>query len=141
MKLKEHLVIVVRDLTQNISRRVWEHEIPVLNAIHGNGNVMSQSSEEIDFPTFNVVEEYERMKRLYNRKPNHTDVVNRVYGEDASRLADRLGIETKQAVVTKGPIQTIQIDNRKRGVRGAVPAESEKPQGRGTLRMPQSSAA
>jgi hypothetical protein len=141
MKLNEHLVVITRDLTQNISKREWEHEIPILTVIHGSGNIQTQGVEEIDFPTFNVVEEYERMKRLYNRKPNHEDVVNRVYGEDASRLAERLGIDTKQAKVVRGPIQTIQIDNRKRGVRGAVPVEPEKPQGRGTLRLSQPSPA
>lgn len=116
--ITEHIVLISRgsDGTfgmgmHKVASRVWAHEMPVLVSLHGQHNVTIHSSEEVEFPTFDVGEEYLRMKRKYNRG-DHRELVEKVYGYDHSRLATLLGVTKSSTAVDTGPIKAIQVDHR-----------------------------
>jgi len=120
MKLTEHTITIQRDLTQVIHAKKWDHEMPILKILHGTDNVKILSSEEIDFPGFNVSDEYHRLKAKYNRKDDgNMALVQREYGNDAQRLAERLGVTHTPGIVKQK--KSVQIDNRASKVRGSLP--------------------
>tara|TARA_R110000868_G_scaffold108750_3_gene296555 strand:+ start:58 stop:516 length:459 start_codon:yes stop_codon:yes gene_type:complete len=119
MQLVEHTIAVTRDITQTVHRKAWDHEMPVLKVLHGSDNVSVLSSETIDYPGFNVSDEYKRLKAKYNRKDDGQHLlVERIYGEDAVKLAERLGVVVKAGTAIEK--RSIQIDNRTSRVRGEV---------------------
>ena len=121
MQLVEHTIAVTRDITQTVHRKAWDHEMPVLKVLHGSDNVAVLSSETIDYPGFNVSDEYKRLKAKYNRKDEGQRLlVERIYGEDAVKLAERLGVVVRAGTAIEK--RSVQIDNRTSRVRGEMPA-------------------
>lgn len=109
-----HTVTVTNDPATKVPTQVYDHEVPVLEAIHGEGNVEIVSSEEIDVPNFTVEDEFERLLRKYGQK--NEDTVKTVY-RSSNRLADELGFARTARIGTSRKLQqaqSISVDHRKK---------------------------
>ncbi len=113
--LLQHIVTVTSDPATKVPTDVYDHEIPVLEAIHGEGNVEIVESEEIDVSEFTVEAEMDRMLRKYGTK--NEGAVRQVYG-DGSGLYDELGMaKPSRSGTTKRraqQTQSLSVDNRKK---------------------------
>ena len=108
-----HDVLVDRDKTK-IMVHVPEHEIPVLEAIHGQARITDtgESDFDIELPR-DAQSELERLRTKY-RQPNRPDVVSQVFHNGA---ADLKGFEyDKSSRPAKAPQNAVH-DNRKKAAR------------------------
>lgn len=90
--LKRVLATVERDATCKPSVDVFQHEVKILEAIHGGrGSVVVTKNYQRAFPDFNLHLERQRLEKYYNT--NDLDVVTLVYGRGMERLAKAVGVE------------------------------------------------
>lgn len=88
-KIVSVVAVIDRDATVRLPVTVFEYELPVLEAIHGEENVSVHSSREVRIPDgFNAAEAYNALLRKY---PQHHDAVKSVYPRAAS-LARNSGL-------------------------------------------------
>lgn len=83
-------VIIRANEMTGVPRRVFSHEVAILQTLHGEENVQLVEGTELDLPIqSNVDGEYERLLRVYGRKG--AAAVTKVY-PSAALLADDLGL-------------------------------------------------
>lgn len=83
-------VIIRANEMTGVPRRVFSHEVAILQTLHGEENVQLVEGTELDLPIQSDVDaEYERLLRVYGRKG--AKAVNAVY-PSAALLADDLGL-------------------------------------------------
>lgn len=68
VRLTECDVLVKRDIACVIATTVYGHELPVLAAAHGPDHIEVTAQREIAVAGFNVVAEFDRLRRKYNDK-------------------------------------------------------------------------
>lgn len=110
-----HDVMVDRDKTK-IVVHVPEHEILVLEAIHGPSRIkdMGVSDYDVQLPN-DATNELERLRTKY-RQPNRADVVAQVFRNGASDLKE---FNYDRSSRVKGAPQNEIIDNRPKAARAA----------------------
>lgn len=87
------VAVIDRDATVKLPVTVFEYELPVLEAIHGEESVSVHSSKEVRIPDgFNAAEAYNALLRKY---PQHHDAVRSVYPR-AATLARSAGLSYAQ---------------------------------------------
>lgn len=110
--LTQHLVLVKRDAMMQVPVRVFDHEIPLLQLIHGDDNIEIKDSEQVEVSNFNVDDEYDRLVRKDDA--SKSTAVFQIYGNNPKGLADELGIpyETKRgARVARKLDESLEVDN------------------------------
>lgn len=88
MKAKKISILIQRSPMENIAKTVWAHEIPVLEAIHGEGKIKVNPDGQIyqSEDLLNVADEseYSRLARAYGRhKERGISNVEHVFGHEA----------------------------------------------------------
>lgn len=84
-------VLIKRNELTTVPKRVFSHEIVILQAIHGEENIDVVEGSEVDLPLAGDAQaELDRLVRVYGRKQQA--IVLAQYG-NARQLADELGIE------------------------------------------------
>lgn len=92
-KIVSVVAVIDRDATVKLPVTVFEYELPVLEAIHGEESVSVHSSKEVRIPDgFNAAEAYNALLRKY---PQHHDTVKSVYPR-AATLARSAGLSYAQ---------------------------------------------
>lgn len=114
--LVQHVVTVTNDPATKVPTEVYEHEVPVLEAIHGIGNVeiVDGKSEEVEVVEFTPEAEFDRMLRKYGTK--NEGKVRSVYGGPnalAQELGMRATVRTGTQTQRQQP-QSIAVDRRVR---------------------------
>lgn len=117
--LVQHVVTVTNDPATKVATEVYDHEIPVLEAIHGEGNIEIQSSEEIDVTEFTAEAEHDRLLRKYGVK--NEAAVRSVFA-NPNNLARELGLAVTPRVGTRSKAQQAQSLSVDRRVKRAVSA-------------------
>jgi hypothetical protein len=88
------LVVIDRDMTAKTPRAVWQHEIPILEAVFGEGKVLAVESKALD-EGFNgkVSPELLPFNKLQDPvlPPSQTNGLDWVFVGDARTEYDRLG--------------------------------------------------
>ena len=112
--LVQHVCTVSNDPATKVPTEVYDHEVAVLEAIHGVGNVeiVDGRSEEVDVENFTPEAEYDRLLRKYVTK--NEPKVRGVYGSP-NQLAAELGFKPKARVGTtakRQQAQSIAVDRR-----------------------------
>lgn len=102
-------VTVERSNNEKVIAEVPEYEIPVLQAMHGEFQVIKGEHLYDDERPAQAAEILEALKRKYNNK-NTGDIVSPVY-RNAEELAKAAGIKAGKA---SRPAESVQIDNRKK---------------------------
>lgn len=97
LTLKLHTVEVVRDPMTKIGTQVLDHEIPILEALHGADNVIIRSTEDVQVSDIDAGTEYDRLMRKYERSNEGGDIVQKVYGQTPRELAEEMGLPYKTA--------------------------------------------
>lgn len=95
------IVLIERDAMTKIPSRVYEHEVALLQEIHGEDKVHEVERFEVYAPEdFTASDEYERLRAVYDRrlKPGQPSIVAAVWGKNPSALASQLGIARGSAV-------------------------------------------
>lgn len=106
-------VVIAKDETTSIPRRVFEHEVPVLQTLWGEDRVKVLEGSEVDMELGgDAAYEFERMLRVYGRKGENA--VRAVYHNPGS-LADELGIAAPRARSTRSRLTA----SPQHGARGA----------------------
>lgn len=83
-------VLIDRDMSR-IPRRVFEHEVVILQSLFGEENVEVMEGTERDQQLIgDAADEYDRLMRVYGRKG--ADIVRQIYPTSAA-LADEIGID------------------------------------------------
>lgn len=88
------LVTVKRDALEVVPRIVWEHEIPLLQEIHGEGNIVNVDAKTMD-ESYNPKPSPDML--VYNKKqdiikpPSETAGIGYVFASDARAEHARLG--------------------------------------------------
>lgn len=115
--LKAHDITLERSNNEKIAaERIYDHEIDILKAIHGEDRVLIRETYDVDVDDdVTPINEFERLKRKYNRKDvGQADIVQRVV-RNVRELATLMGMELKSD--PKKPLPKSQnVDNRKKGV-------------------------
>lgn len=104
-------VLIETDPMTKIPRDVFEHEKRVLELIHGEDKITEVSRIELEFPEFNVADEFHRMKTRYGRKEYDLAEVYRVCGHDGTGIANILGVKMTDSVRAEVVNQSEQVDN------------------------------
>lgn len=109
-------VTVERSNNAKIVVEVPEYEVPVLQQLHGEFNVVKadEAKFEEERPA-DAASVLEALKRKYNNQ-NTGDVVSVVY-RNADELAKAAGIKTGKS---KRPAESLQVDNRKGAKKSAA---------------------
>ena len=99
-------VKIKKDETTTIPRRVYEHEIPVLEALFGQGSVTIVDGSRKKMAVGDAQSEYNRMMRVYGRKGENA--VKAMYAS-AADLAVEAGLERPvRRKYSEGGLQTEQ---------------------------------
>lgn len=93
-------VTVKRDAMTSIPVDVREHEMPILEVLHGDDAIEVVQTMVMDVPDLSVDEEYDRLLRKYAL--TRTDVVEKVY-PSRRNLADAMGVAYK---VKRGAVRS-----------------------------------
>ena len=96
--LKVILVTVQRDLA-HIPAEIFEHEIPILDLMHGEGmvKVVDDDYHELEIPADANIE-YLRLQGKYDR--SNVNYVSRIY-RDADELGRKVGLQVARATGVK----------------------------------------
>lgn len=85
------VVLIQRDPMQRIPKRVFEHEIELLNALHGEDNIEVQEGTEREQVVRTTADaEYDRLQTVYGKKG--AEALRAVYGGQAGALARQSGL-------------------------------------------------
>lgn len=88
------LVTIERDQMMKVAKRVFEHEIPILEQLHGEDMVSVEDGSERDVKVaMTAEEEYDRLCRRYGKKGEQA--VHFVYGSQSGKLASETGLPGK----------------------------------------------
>jgi hypothetical protein len=120
--LTELIAVITRSEVCKISTQVYEHELPLLQRLHGEDFVSVSDSYEVEVEGFSVVQEYERLKRRYAQKGNKdpaANVVEVIYGIGAERLAQKLKLPVDGGASYK-PAASMQEGDARRTKRTAT---------------------
>lgn len=90
--LEEVVISIRRNELTTIPARVWAHEVPILEQVHGEDKLSEEERYDVTVEGFNVRDEWERLRRLYNNKLN-PQMVERAYPMGVAQLAEELGIK------------------------------------------------
>jgi hypothetical protein len=109
VKLIQLRITIRRDEQTTVPVYAFEHELPVLNAMHGEDNVKVIERDTIEYAGFNPASELQRLKRKYRDRDGSTKSVDLSY-RSASELANAAGVryageeaaKPKRSQVTKG---------------------------------------
>ena len=93
MSSKRILVLVDRSMTDKTPKLIWEHEVPLLEEIHGQGTIITIDVEKLDkmpmdhygigesFKCADIAMEYDRLATVYGMHDKvELPVVEKVYG-------------------------------------------------------------
>lgn len=102
-------VAVRRDEQTTVPVYVFEHELPVLQAMHGEDNVRVIEHDTIQYAGFNAASELQRLKRKYRDRDGTTKSVDLAY-RNPIELARAAGVrysgeeaaKPKRSQTTKG---------------------------------------
>lgn len=95
VKLNESVVEITRNEVTKVPATVYEHEIPILHALHGEDRVRLIETYEVEVSGFSVRDEFKRLQRRYNNKQTG-DVVVKAYPMGEAQLADDLGLSLER---------------------------------------------
>lgn len=97
--------------TAVLSRRVFEHEVVLLQLLFGEENVEIVEGSEMQEPVGNATEEHDRLLRVYGKKG--AKIVREVYPTSAS-LASEAGLKKAPARASKPGLE-LREQSRQRG--------------------------
>lgn len=100
VRLNECVVYLARNELTKIPVTVFEHEVPVLIAVHGDDKVQIVETYEVEIEGFSVVDEYERLKRRYNTKAT-PEAVTKAFPMGLRQLAGDLGVKVDESEARK----------------------------------------
>lgn len=107
----ETLRVKISKDTAVLSKRVYAHEVVVLQTLFGEESVEMVEGSEMQEPIGNATEEYDRMLRVYGKKG--AQVVRSVY-PSAAALASEAGLKRASAKATK-PGMELKEQSKQRG--------------------------
>lgn len=96
--------------TSVLSRRVFEHEIVVLQTLHGEENVEVLEDTEMQEPIGNATEEHDRLMRVYGKKG--AKAVREIY-PTAAALASEAGLKKAAAKATRPGLELRQQSSQR----------------------------
>ena len=118
-------VNIVRDPMVKIAAEIFEHELPILEALNGPDNVEVISEEDVEVANFNVVDEYDRLRRKY-RKLDQGAAIDAL-GRTPATLAKRLGIAyDRDAVQRRGQRSQALIRDGGKTTSASAPARATR---------------
>jgi hypothetical protein len=118
-------VNIVRDPMVKIAAEIFEHELPILEALNGEDNIEVVSEEEVEVANFNVVDEYDRLRRKY-RKLDQGSAIDAL-GRTPATLAKRLGIAyDRDAIDRRGKRSQALIKDGGKATAASAPARATK---------------
>lgn len=89
--LTSFAIEIVRDPMMKIGKRVFEHEIPILEELHGADKIVVDENSGRDETIVTSAEaEYDRLTRIYGEKGKQALI--RVFGSNARGLASETGL-------------------------------------------------
>lgn len=109
--LTEVVVLIERDAMTKSPTTVYEHEVLILQAIHGEDHVHVVEEYQVAVPEdFSVADEFERLRAKYDRRlrPGQPSVVVSSWGKNANALAAHLGMP-KGSSTPKRMLESEQI--------------------------------
>ncbi len=104
--MKEVDVIITKNPMTKIAKTVYAHELPALAFAHKHENIEVTAEREVAVPGFNPANEYERLKRVYDRK--NMDVVGAVYGLSTEKLEQLTGVKASNASTANQVINKVR---------------------------------
>lgn len=113
-------VIVMRDDKTELPTQVFEHEVPILQQLHGLDFVRVTGVRSRKVANFDAATELERLKRKYKvagSNPKGTEIVHTVY-RSAEELAKAAGVKVGRGTARKPP-QSVQSARNEDKVIGA----------------------
>lgn len=106
--LKQLRVTIRRDEQTVVPAYVFEHELPVLHAMHGEDHVKVIETDTVEYAGFNAANELERLKRKYRDRDGTTRSVTAVYRSPAEvasaagvRYSGESAVKPKRSQATK----------------------------------------
>jgi hypothetical protein len=129
MKAKKCDVTIFKSVEVSIAKTVYEHEIPVLEQVFGDGNVVIYKRHDLVFPKgkryqveapdpvvyeveeIEYEEEYFRLQSQYKMKSG-SDISNAeyVYGKLEDRKMEKLGEEKYRGDKIKVEVESVEIE-------------------------------
>jgi hypothetical protein len=109
--LSEVVVRVTRDPMMKPSTTVYEHEVPILAALHGEDAVEVVERYDVKVPEgFTVEDEFERLRMKYNRrtKPGRGNVLRAAYRNGPKDLAEVIGMSLSGRVSKRFQTESVQ---------------------------------
>lgn len=122
VELTQLLVLVKKDPMMQVPKRVFAHELPLLQATFGEDNVETKEEETVEVSNFTVDGEYGRLAALYNTKDSKT--MFEVYGNSPRQLAEELGLpwsNNRGARVVAKAAQNLEIGEGEDAGAGQAP--------------------
>lgn len=117
-------VNIVRDPMVKIPAEIFEHELPILEALNGEDNVEVVSEETVEVENFDVVDEYDRLMRKY-RKLEQSNFAE-VLGRSPRKLAKQLGMEYDDATTRRTRRSQALIKDGGRSTLASAPTRAKK---------------
>lgn len=114
-------VVIERSNNEKIPvEGVPEWEVDLMRALHGDDRVQAGDAYEDDYP-LGPIDEYERLKRKYNRKDEgQREIVQRVIGPNVRGLADLMGVKLAAGAEKKALPKSQNVDQRKKPAKKAA---------------------
>lgn len=103
--------VQIKKDTSELSKRVFEHEVVILQVIHGEENVEVVEGSEDSDPIGDASQEHERLMRVYGKKGSKA--VREIY-PTAAALASEAGLKKAPARATRAGMELRQ-QSKQRG--------------------------
>lgn len=117
--LSEVVVRVERDPMMKPSTTVYEHEVPILAALHGEDRIEIVERYDVVMPdNFTVEDEWERLRMKYQRrpKPGKGKPLDTAYRNGPKQLAEVIGVAMTGKVTKRYQTESVQKVNDPRRV-------------------------
>lgn len=110
-----HDIVIERSNNEKIPvERVPEWEVELLRALHGDDRVQASEAYEDNYE-LGPIDEYERLKRKYNRKDEgQREIVQRVLSPNVRGLAEQMGVKLAAGTEKKALPKSQNVDQRKK---------------------------
>lgn len=105
--LKECQLLITKNELAKVPTVVYEHEVPILQVVHGEDRVEIVETWDVEVEGFDVVAEFQRLKARYHQ-PESDNVVHLIYGVTPDTLAARVGVRLTTAQSARKPASSVQ---------------------------------
>lgn len=105
--LKECQLLITKNELAKVPTVVYEHEVPILQVVHGEDRVEIVETWDVEVEGFDVVAEFQRLKARYHQ-PESDNVVHLIYGVTPDTLAARVGVRLTAAQSARKPASSVQ---------------------------------